>query len=173
MRRRIFFVLLLFVSIGAQAQIEPDYGLRRGYRGFVDVGYTFGVGTFDFDRVELSTSHGYQIFPYLFAGLGAGVQFYTGDGDASLEFPLFVHLRGSLPCHRIVQPFIDWKIGYTVGDSDGFYMAPAVGCRFAMSELCGLSLSIGYTLQDFKIYWGHYTVWKNYGGLSLKVGFDF
>ncbi len=144
------------------------YGLKSGYRGFIDLGYSVGVGDWGEGRVELTTSHGYQIIPYLFVGLGVGVNYY--HESEVWEIPIFVHLRGSLPCHAICQPFIDWKIGYTVYDSTGFYMCPSVGCRFAVSDMCGLSLSLGYTIQKFESYWGSR---ENCGGFSIKVGLDF
>ncbi len=145
-----------------------SYGLKSGYRGFIDLGYSVGVGDWGEGRIEFSTSHGYQIIPYLFVGLGVGVEYY--HESEVWEIPIFVHLRGSLPCHSIVQPFIDWKIGYTVYDADGFYMCPSVGCRFAVSDMCGLSLSLGYTMQKFDYGWfGR----KDCGGFTIKVGFDF
>ncbi len=148
------------------SSMAEAYGIWSGYRGFVDLGYSVGVGDYGESRVELTTSHGYQIIPYLFVGLGVGVQYYH---ESELwEIPIYVHLRGSLPCHAVCQPFIDWKIGYTVYDADGFYMCPSVGCRFAVSDMCGLSLSLGYTYQSFE-YWRRH----NCGGFTIKVGLDF
>ena len=51
-------------------------GPQKGYRGFVDLGYTIGTGDFGLDRVEFSTSHGYQIRFYL-AFLPASVSVRT------------------------------------------------------------------------------------------------
>ncbi len=158
---------------GGMAAMAREYGLRRGYRGFVHAGYNFGVGEWSDGegRVELQTSHGYQIMPYLFTGLGAGVEFFVRSGN--IVFPLYAHLRGMLPVSRVCQPFVDFKIGYTVGDFHGFYMNPSIGCRFAVSELCGLSLSLGYTLQEFEISWAQWSTNKNYGAFTIMVGFDF
>ncbi len=150
------------------SSMVESYGLKSGYRGFIDLGYSVGVGDWGEGRVELSTSHGYQIIPYLFVGLGAGVNYY--HESEVWEIPIFAHLRGSLPCHAICQPFIDWKIGYTVYDITGFYMCPSLGCRFAVSDMCGLSLSLGYTMQKLESYWGSRV---NCGGFSIKVGLDF
>ncbi|MDO5577583.1 MAG: hypothetical protein Q4F84_10935, partial [Fibrobacter sp.] len=35
-------------------------GLEQGYHGFADLGYTFGIGDYDFGRFEFNSSHGYQ-----------------------------------------------------------------------------------------------------------------
>ncbi len=145
-----------------------EYGLPSGYRGFIDFGYSVGVGDFGEGRVEFSTTHGYQIIPYLFLGVGVGVAYYH-DSDL-LEIPLFADIRASIPASRVCQPFLDWKIGYTVYDADGFYMCPSIGCRFALSNMAGASVSIGYTYQSFEYWLG---IRHNCGGLTFKVAFDF
>lgn len=48
-----------------------------GYRGFVDFGYTVGLGDYGVGRIELTTSHGYQFNPYFFAGIGTGIHYYV------------------------------------------------------------------------------------------------
>ncbi len=151
-------------------------GLETGYRGFFDFGGTIGTGTFDDNRVELSTSHGIQISPHFFLGVGAGYNHYSGL--ELHEIPVFGHVRSEF-LDKFVSPFIDIKIGYTVFDEMGFYMNPSVGCRIALPRKTGLSFSVGYTMQKFDIYyyddngdfWGE---WKeNFGGVSMKVSVDF
>lgn len=41
----------------------------KGYRGFIDLGSSIGVGSYKESRLEFSTSHGYQIVPCFFAGM--------------------------------------------------------------------------------------------------------
>ena len=58
--KKIFILsALLFSVIGSNAQNTS----RNGYRGFVDTGYSVGIGDYDFGRFEVNTSHGYQINP--------------------------------------------------------------------------------------------------------------
>ncbi len=140
-------------------------GLKAGYRGFVDLGYSIGVGDFGEGRAEFATSHGYQFNPYIYAGLGAGVHYY--HESEMVEIPVFAHVRSEF-LNNAISPFFDFKIGYTVYDATGFYMTPSVGCRFA-----GVSIGIGYTMQKVEYDIGHYSGSENCGGFSIKVGFDF
>ena len=175
-----------------------------GYRGFVDDGYTFGVGKWkNTDRLEMTMSHGYQVVPWFYVGLGVGIHsyiyfldvadawFYVGLGvgihywtDEDMDFgniPLFADFRADF-LESSVTPFLDLKIGYAFGLNDngnGFYCNPSVGVRFAVSSSYGINVGLGYEVQMCKIYYssylGDYYGWKveNFGGISLKVGMDF
>ncbi len=146
-----------------------EYGLNRGYRGFFDIGYTLGFKSSVERRLEAFTSHGYQFSPYLFVGVGAGVQYYH-EIENYFGIPIYLHLRTSLPL-RPFRPFIDLRGGYNAYDVHGFYFSPSVGCRYAINDVCGLNVSIGYSLQNVRQgKWGHI---DSSGGISLKVGVDF
>lgn len=145
-------------------------GPKTGYRGFADLGYTIGTGTWGEDRIEISTSHGYQFNPYVFAGAGVGFNYYF-DSEV-IGIPIFAHVRSEFLKHSIT-PFADFKIGYSAGDVEGFYMAPAVGCRFAVGGRFGLSASLGYTLQKAEVGIHYYSSTETIGGFNIKVGFDF
>lgn len=149
-----------------------DKALKSGYRGFVDFGYIFG----GFSRIELLTTHGYQFNPYIFAGVGVGLNYISDVED--FVVPIFADVRGTFLKGNIT-PFVDLKIGYSVADMEGFYMEPSVGCRFEMGRNLGLNISLAYTLQKYS-----YSGWNDYyedsnggsgnaGGISLKVGLDF
>lgn len=58
------------------------------YRGYVDAGYTFGIGDYDFGRFEVNTSHGYQINPHLYVGAGAGLHFMSSYKTSGMDIPL-------------------------------------------------------------------------------------
>lgn len=149
-------------------------GPQKGYRGFLDMGYTIGTGDFGLDRIELSTSQGYQILPGFYAGAGVGVHYYF-DADA-VEIPIFADLRADLLKHSVC-PFIDMKIGYTVHEDTGFYFNPMVGVRFAVGSRRAVSFGIGYTMQriefDYSLSGYSYSDSINCGGFSIKVGFEF
>ena len=52
-------------------------GPEIGYRGFVDLNWTAGVGTTSgVDCIGLLTSHGYQINPYIYTGIGIGFNYF-------------------------------------------------------------------------------------------------
>lgn len=182
----IFFFCVLICSFQAHAQfttggktsgsINNDSFIHKGYKGFVDFGYGIGVGDYSAGRVEFSTAHGYQIVPYLFAGVGAGVNYFH-DAE-SVNVPIFADIRGTLPINNSrVAPFLDLKIGYSVADVEGFYFSPSVGCRVAVSKKVGINLGIGYELQKVKIeYYGYgwgYEDNVNFGAVTIKLGVDF
>lgn len=149
-------------------------GPQKGYRGFVDLGYTIGTGDFGLDRIEFSTTHGYQILPCLFAGAGVGVHYYF-DAEA-VEIPIFADLRADLLKHSVC-PFIDMKIGYTVHEDTGFYFNPMVGVRFAVGAKSAVNFGIGYTMQriEYRYVSGGYSIPDSFncGGFSIKLGFEF
>ncbi len=140
-------------------------GAKRGYRGFMDLGYTIGTGGWvDTNRLEFATSHGYQFNPYFYLGAGAGVHYYH-QADL-VEIPIFADFRVDILNHRIT-PYIDFRIGYTVYEEAGFYAAPTGGCRINMAGIA-LNIGIGYTIQKFGHYWG-----VKAGGCIFKLGMDF
>lgn len=143
-----------------------------GYRGFVDFGFTKGLGDSGADRFELTTSHGYQFTPYFFTGAGIGIHYYMDmwwNGDNVPFIPLFIDLRGNLMQGSIV-PFIGLKGGYSLVVDDGLYggglyAAPSVGVKYMLSETLALNLSLGYSYQQDE--------GDNISGISIKIGAEF
>lgn len=143
-----------------------------GYRGFVDFGFTKGLGDSGADRFELTTSHGYQFTPYFFTGAGIGIHYYMDmwwNGDNVPFIPLFIDLRGNLMQGSIV-PFIGLKGGYSLVVDDGLYggglyAAPSVGVKYMLSETFALNLSLGYSYQQDE--------GDNISGISIKIGAEF
>ena len=150
--------------------MNNNTGNERGYKGFVDLGYTFGIGDWGIDRLELSTSYGYQFNPYIFVGAGVAANYYF-DAEC-FGLPIFVHVRGNIFDNKI-SPYIDFKIGYSpLEDVKGMYMVPSVGCKIK-----SFNVSIGYVMQKVEYYYydSYYFIEgsENCGGLSLKVGYEF
>lgn len=159
-----------------------DFELKTGYKGFVDLGYGIGVGDYSTGRVEFQTTHGYQVVPYFFAGIGAGVSYYH-EGEA-WSVPIYADFRGSLPiANTRLAPFIDFKIGYAAADVSGFYFSPSIGTRIAINERLGFNFSLGYELQkqSAETYYYDYYYDDIYitdekvtlGAFSIKIGIDF
>lgn len=166
-------------------------GRTPGYRGFADLGYTFGVGDYSWGRFEMSTSHGYQFNPSVFLGGGIGMSLYKKESesimgvglDASMKmFPVFADFRVNLLKEGLVIPFIGTKFGYSFGkvkatanvgglkgseseSIDGLYFAPAIGVKGMVSSSIAINLSLGYTVQMIEE--------ENFGGISLKAGIEF
>ena len=143
----------------AKKAIKED--VKVSYRGFVDLGYTIGVGIVsNSDRVELTTTHGVQIIPEFFVGAGVGVNYYhLAEGDTCISLPFFVDVRTDI-LRSNITPFVDLKIGYAFGNVQGLYVTPSVGCK-----VNHLDFSLGYVAQRYR--------GLNAGGLSLKFGVNF
>lgn len=153
--------------------------LQRGYRGLVDAGFCLNTGYHVGNRMELSTSHGYQFNRHTFVGLGVGMHYFF-DSD-KVNIPIFAHARYDF-ADNAFTPFAELKIGYSAGAYDGFYLYPALGWRFAVKGKYGLNIGIGYTLQlkeqkyiDYKngVRYVADITKENAGGFVFKAGFDF
>ena len=79
----LLFTLVMLCCIPARAIYFDDDGIQEGYRGFADFSYTLGVGDWgkNHDRIGIMTSHGYQIAPQFFAGVGVGFNYYYDGND--------------------------------------------------------------------------------------------
>lgn len=78
----------------------------KGYKGFVDFGYIVDLSDYDANKVEISTSHGYQFNNYFYLGGGVAADFYT-DADL-IAVPIFVDFRANF-INKKVTPFADIK----------------------------------------------------------------
>ncbi len=140
------------------------------YQGSADIAYSVGVGDWRSDRIELSTSHGCLINPYFYFGAGFGVHFhYNAD---IVTVPIFADFRGNLMKGRI-KPFVNLRIGYSVGDIGGLYLSPMVGVSIGR-----LDIGLGYSLQKMDTYFGshnNYYEWTevNLGAVTFKAGIRF
>lgn len=181
----IALTLILALSFGAFAQ---DYSLKPGYKGFFEAGFIYSgselefhtsqkYGKFGMSRIELTTSHGIQLNPYLFLGGGVSLDCYT----ESLYFatPLFVNARVT-PLVGNITPFVDVKGGYSLGYFQGPYLSAHIGCRFGITRSVGINVGVGYTYitvpKSKYVYdpMGYYKgVMMDTNGFGVNVGFDF
>lgn len=139
-----------------------DKGPRKGFRAMVDAGYGFFVGnnrTTDLissycDHFEVNAVAGYQLYPFLFLGAGAGYHGYKKDinGKQFAMIPIFGDVRVDF-LRSGFTPFVDFRMGYSIGDGpyrrdDGhMFMCPAIGGRFALNNRLALNIKFGVTLQ--------------------------
>ena len=168
-------IAVILYSPVVNAQSGESYGWEQAprYRGFISEGYVFGTGDVKENRSFLSTSHGVQITPELFVGGGVAVN-YWWDSE-SWSFPLFVDTR--VEFHKALRknfsPYISTKVGYSIGDCEGLYIAPQVGCHFYFGHSkFGISTALGYTFQNCEVETGFGTVNRNASGIELSVGLD-
>lgn len=176
-----------FYRGGREAVRETRREARRtlkGYKGFVDAGYTFDLDDYYYDnmnRFEVSTTHGYQFNNYFFVGGGVALDYYT---DADLyAVPVFANFRANF-INKNITPFGDFKLGYAAGDVEGVYLSMAIGVRFAVAKKSAINLRLEYTCQGAEhAYYGYgYANYGNYyyyseheamNGFGFKLGFEF
>jgi small nuclear ribonucleoprotein (snRNP)-like protein len=121
--------------------LDEPLPVMSGYRGFFDAGYVVKMGVLSADRIEVTTSHGYQINPSLFVGIGFGVNLYsdgfyknsvykndsiggpkevmlgkTADSlNISATLPIFADIRYNFITEGQLIPFAGLKAGYSMG----------------------------------------------------------
>ncbi len=170
---------LILTVVAALATVFGMSAREAGYRGFVDVGYAFstsklevtdGWNTYTTDisnRLMVSTTHGYQIMPYVFVGAGVGMTYWHEADDSSIGIPIFADIRADILPDSRFCPFVDAKIGYSVCDIEGLYFNPQVGFRFGLTETIGINLGVGIQMQKVKDIDG------SCNAVTLKLGLDF
>ena len=120
--------------------------IATGFKGFIDDSYSASMNGSDFNRGGLSVSLGSQILPQLFVGAGLGLEYYTEP--EVLTVPVFADVRVNF-INGPISPFLGVKVGYTaLGDFEGFYLNPMIGCRFGLTNKLALHTAIGYALQN-------------------------
>ena len=150
---------------------NPEAGVKiykglpsKGYRGFIDITHSVPLGDWGLARGGFTTSHGYQICPYLFAGAGVGLHIYehfnlnnnwknhihtSGQGDP-FSLPIFAHLRSEF-VKSLISPYVDAKVGYSIADKSGFYFVTTIGARLSLKangKELGFSIGAGFDLQQ-------------------------
>jgi len=154
-------------------------GLKRGFKGYVEAGYSVGIDYYDGGFLARA-AFGFQFNPHIFAGLGVGLSFYDYEGyyddsEESMTLPIFANFRYTMLNKRI-SPFFDIKAGYSpeVDDGEGFFASPALGCRFAIGKQFAITTSISFEYQQGTVYYYDYDYeYEDVTGLALKVGFEF
>ncbi len=64
------------------SMVQPALSGGLNYRGFLDAGYTTGVGRNGCSSLEISTTQGFKYGSWFFMGVGAGVNIvFAGQGD--------------------------------------------------------------------------------------------
>lgn len=144
--------------------ISDDIQKTSGYKGFLDFGYGMKMGDISTSRIEIMTSHGYQLNPYFFMGVGAGVNLYS-DGlyymgvqpwtkdqvtagvkdsmNISMTIPIFADFRFNFTDKGNIIPFAGLKLGYSMGLADSEYDdkdASGVGARKTETKLESVGL---------------------------------
>lgn len=170
--RKIKFLLVMaafMVTTVTYAQFtnetKSSVGLKKGFRGIVEAGFSLGTGDVEENRPLLNVSIGYQFNPYIYVGGGVGGAYFL-DSEV-VAIPIFANFRSDFINYKI-SPFVDVKGGYSPYDAKGAYASVALGCRFNK-----FSLSFGYELfqNEFDSYYGSSTL--DCWGYFAKIGLEF
>lgn len=189
----LFLALMSIFTLTMNAQSKTTF--TNGYRGFADLGYTIGINVYKFGRVEVNTTHGYQINPYFFVGAGTGLHFMSSyktpnmqialdTRDSKVCIPVFAAARVNFTKTK-VSPFVDVKGGTFLSSGDGMYFAMSAGCRIATTGKQALDISLGCTYEklEFETFSGFSSIYNmrytrkpskyDTHGISIKIGYEF
>lgn len=145
-------------------------GMGTGYRGFVDVGYSIGIDNSAESHIDLMTTHGCQVLPQLFLGVGTGINYYGQNGMDNVAIPIYADARFDFNSNKFA-PFADVKLGYTpnVNDIKGFYMSLGGGLRYGLNNSLALNFGLHYILQKINLGGAR----ANGDCIGIKVGLEF
>ncbi len=143
------------------------------YKGFVETGYSIGVGKNRANQFEALTTHGLTLGDMLFLGIGSGVNIYfperqtafehnkpglNGSDDTALMIPIF--FDGRISGNGKISPYFDAKVGISILATsnmyvnedffdDGnvcYYLSTSFGARFAIGNRSAFSVGLVYNL---------------------------
>lgn len=152
----------------------------KGYKGFVDLGYSLFTSNPEAGTVNLTTTHGYYFSKNVFVGVGTGIHYEFGNEyyDDILYIPVYGDVRFSFPISNKWSMFTDVRVGgnfYTGESSFGLYANPSVGVRIPVSNKNGINIAVGYETMSYSYegYYSYNTETEFIHNISFKVGFDF
>ena len=141
---------------------KREFGLKRGYRGFVEAGVSYNVCSFDEDNTgvgfDITTTHGYQFNKHLFLGVGTGV---LGENhkydDCKMKYmiPLFADVKVYFTKTK-ARPFVELQVGYD-------FAAGGKNIRTHYDQLWDYAAGI--------LAFGDYSTYMVRNGLHLQAGF--
>lgn len=170
-------------AVPARGESAPPGDVKwpaRGYRGFAEL----GGGWLGWSNLSITTTHGYQLNPKVYLGLGLGVMTGVGSGDIrdadgyvihdfddSAIVPVFANCRVDFKKKK-VSPFVSGRIGGAFGPNDfgGFYFSPVGGLRV---NRVSFSAGLDYMLAAVST-WDHYDFYRrgDYSGYDPKHYLD-
>lgn len=158
--KKTLFLLLLALCLSSAMKAQNTSG--NCYRGFVDLGYNMAIGNYEIGRfgINIDTSHGYQINPFIYLGVGAGLHYiheYKTFGmkipldsrESTIDIPVFANVRFNMGKGKMV-PFVDGKYGKFMTNNGGKYMNLSAGLRIAANEKQAINFAVGYTREELE-----------------------
>ena len=142
------------------------------FRGFIEAGYSLGVGEPRNNFWLIETSFGYAITPKAYIGAGIGIHNFKPvlstypkrtdkaqleDNDPNWKYPfipVYVEGRYSFKNESQNTPWVSLKVGATFINHNGFYTSPSIGYHFKSNQFFSFNVGIGYALHT-----AHYKLW--------------
>jgi hypothetical protein len=150
---------------------KKNYDIAK-FRGFIDLGYSLGVGEPRNDFWLIETSFGYAITPKAYIGAGIGLHSFSPvlktypkrtdkaqleDNDPNWKYPfipLYLEGRYSFKNESQNTPWVSLKVGATFINHSGFYTSPSIGYHFKSNQYFSFNVGVGYALHT-----AHYKLW--------------
>ena len=143
------------------------------YQGEAAMGYAFGIGDFNVNRFNISTTHGVRLNQYLFVGGGLGFNFFHKDGDNATVMPIYASVKGYYPVGNQLSlvGLFDLGVGTSLSDNldgSGFYCYPQVGLNLPILKSYSLDFTLGYQHQAIS----KHSANVNFDAIAFKVAFN-
>jgi len=182
---------ILFMELNTKRAVDnldPYQGIDgSGYFNVTDFGLLIGSGNNEQNRIlSFTTVHGYAFIPYLFTGVGSGVELFE-----QATIPVFSDIRWHF-YNRKISPFINFRCGYafplqdpesywdfTFDTRGGMLWSAGMGTAIQMNSGNACTINVLYRYQGIKtlrtIEWTGYTseLLKKYNRFEIRFGFMF
>ncbi len=190
MKKIILSTLLIFVGIVSYAQNWNSWSNWGGnpekeiiqhktrYQGEINVSYVFGTGSNPYNRIGVETVHGARLNPFVFCGVGVGVNHFYGQIEetywgsyrpgAATFVPVFAAFRFYF-INRRVSPYLKIDVGYGIGNNGRLYASPSIGLKYSFLSHMAINFDIGFQIQQINQYGSADT----FGGILFKLGWSF
>lgn len=150
---------------------KKNYDTAR-FRGFIDVGYSLGVGSPRNNFWLIETSFGCAITPRAYVGAGIGIHSFNAivdsypqrtdkaqpeENDPNWRYPfipIYAEGRYSFKNESHNTPWVSLKVGATFINHKGFYTSPSLGYHFKSNQFFSFNVGVGYALHT-----AHYKLW--------------
>lgn len=150
MKRYLLLIISLLPFISSDGR-QP----KRGYRGFLEWSNDLtttasidGKNSMSTFYTGFSTSHGYQVNSWLFAGAGLEYE-HCSKIDSNILAP-FLHGRTDLKFGSFT-PYGDIRLGYNLAGGGGVFFSPNVGYRFNWGRKTGINIGAGVSVTGYKV----------------------
>lgn len=103
------------------------------YKGYLEAGYSFGVGDYKANQLDITTTHGITFGNMFFVGAGTGVNIlFTNNFDPNWsQSPRQSNNYGSYNTTAVMLPvFADFRLNFSSGD-----VTPFIDCKIGSTFL--------------------------------------